>query len=186
MKFKCKICGQQIDNPYICPYCGSGSDHIILIDEDEEEELKEEVTEEKLDETYEDESSYETNSNEENEDQEIDDNSSNISLINEAEETSNENINDSKLEEEDNKTLVENDQKVLDLEEKPAEFEYFLKIYGYLYLNNLDLGSKFKKYFDHYLLEKSLEAAKDFTEEDFKNFTSDNDFLNKIMKQFKL
>ena len=79
MKFKCKICGQQIDNPYICPYCGSGSDHIILIDEDEEEELKEEVTEEKLDETYEDESSYETNSNEENEDQEIDDNSSNIS-----------------------------------------------------------------------------------------------------------
>ena len=60
MKFKCKICGQQIDNPYICPYCGSGSDHIILIDEDEEEELKEEVTEEKLDETYEDESSYET------------------------------------------------------------------------------------------------------------------------------
>lgn len=184
MKFKCKICGQQIDNPYICPYCGSGSDHIILIDEDEEEELKEEVTEEKLDETYEDESSYETNSNEENEDQEIDDNSSNISN-NGVEETSNENLNDSKLEE-DNRTLLENEQKVLDLKEKPAEFEYFLKIYGYLYLNNLELASKFKKYFDHYLLEKSLEAAKDFTEEDFKNFTSKNDFLNKIMEQFKL
>ena len=185
MKFKCKICGQQIDNPYICPYCGSGSDHIILIDEDEEKELKEEVTEEKLDETYEDESSYETNSNEENEDQEIDDNSSNISN-NGVEETSNENLNDSKLEEEDNRTLLENEQKVLDLKEKPAEFEYFLKIYGYLYLNNLELASKFKKYFDHYLLEKSLEAAKDFTEEDFKNFTSKNDFLNKIMEQFKL
>lgn len=185
MKFKCKICGQQIDNPYICPFCGSGSDHIILIDE-EDEDIKEEVTEEKVDETYEYEPSCETNSKEDEDKVLTNDNSSNT-YINKTSEVSYEGLNDSKLEhKDDNKTQVENEEKVLYCEKKPTELDYFLKIYGFLYLNNLELASKFKTYFDHYLLEKSLEAAKGFTEEDFKNFSSDDDFLNKIIGQFKL
>ena len=39
--YKCKICGQIIDNNNICPFCGSDSSNIIEIEETIEKKNKE-------------------------------------------------------------------------------------------------------------------------------------------------
>lgn len=176
MKFKCKICGQQIDNPYICPFCGSGSNHIILIDE---ESVNKEDYEEKVEEEFKEESDYQ---------KVVEKLNDNIEVESENDESLKINTEQKNITEVDNVTTIKEKiaEKVDFLEEKPAEINYFLKIYGYLYLHDIELANKFKVYLDHYILEKSISAAENFNEEDFKNFTSGNEFLNKILKQFKL
>lgn len=200
MKFKCKICGQQIDNPYICPFCGSGSDHIILIDEEDEE-----IIENNIEENSNEELNISNDNKKLNESNKLDD-GVHESLNKDVESENNDQIDlEANINQDDNilnkpnelqnieddslkKDLVQKDMtnKNENLEENTAEIDYFFKIYGYLYLHNIELAKQFKIYLDYYILEKSLLAAKEFTDDDFKCFTSNNDFLNTVVKQFKL
>lgn len=219
MKYKCTMCNQEIDNPLICPFCGSGSDFIELIEEEGTEEttnseineetfdihdyeeikenlspLKEEFSNEEESHDIEETSNYkETLSEVDSESNEEDFKNQSSEYEEENETSSQENSDIEEYVPEANENLdsicedcnKEVEEKAVIFEEKPSELDSFMKIMGYLYFYDYDKYLEFKKYFDQYLLTKSIELSKDFTKEDYKNFTTDNDFLKRILKGIK-
>jgi len=63
----------------------------------------------------------------------------------------------------------------------PANLNYLLKIYGYLYRKDYDLAEKFKKYLDRYILDEAIELSANF---ELNVEECDDDFVKDILKQF--
>lgn len=190
MKYICNICGEEIDNPNLCPFCGSGSDHIILINDGIDEE--DTSYEEEVDQEVENDLNNFEDKNSEYDDKIEDEQTLNLEeealldneeILVEEEKMQDKSIfNDFESEEETNNL---NEEKPLFFNQKPSKLNYFLQIYGYLYLHDLEKAKKFKVYLDKIILDEAIEKSLDFNKEDFLNLNVEDKFLNELLKQFK-
>ena len=202
MKYRCKVCGEVISSPVLCPFCGSGSDEIEKIEEDLLDDTSESIIEEDVvEETFSNEDTIKEETHHESSQDDF------TKILNN--ESSNEEVNSYIYEDDDKKDSVIDDLEVLvednceslddktaenefikenektsQISENPAELEYFFKIFGNLYLNDIDKFNKFKPYFEYFVTDQLVKYGKNFDI----NSVNENDFgefFKTILNQIK-